>query len=186
MNRNILMAFAVGGLIGAAAFAAGTWLGPRVVQANESPQEQAFRREATEFLGRVNRFMAEAEPDLTTSSNDARESALSSDLQTVRSQLELYKVQHLDHYPDEVNAGGGWDMDTANFVARLTGTTDMHGNITGNDFGPYLLKFPENSFNKSSAVRFGDGSDLGTGSEGWYFNTKTGKFSPNDPAHIYQ
>jgi general secretion pathway protein G len=123
-------------------------------------------------------------PQFTEASNDARESSLASDLQTARSQLELYKVQHLDHYPSEVyTAGTGWGADTANFVTRLTGTTDMYGATTGSDFGPYLQKFPENPFNASSAVRFGDGADIGTGTEGWYFNTTTGKFSPNDPAH---
>ena len=51
-------------------------------------------------------------PQFTEASNDARLSALISDLQTVRSQLELYKVQHLDRYPD-----------TANFVTLLTSRT---------------------------------------------------------------
>ena len=59
----------------------------------------------------------------------------------------------------------------------------MYGDTTKTGFGPYLQKFPTNPFAGNADVKFGDGSDIGTGTEGWYFNTSTGKFSPNDPAH---
>src|ERR1017187_3807990 len=41
-------------------------------------------------------------PQFTEASNDARISALQSDLQTCRSQFELYKVQHLENYPQAI------------------------------------------------------------------------------------
>ena len=85
-------------------------------------------------------------PQFTEASNDARESALASDLQTVRSQLELYKVQHLERYPN-INAAGVADASVANFLARLTGRTLLTGAIdAGGPFGPYLQKFPTNPF----------------------------------------
>jgi len=119
-------------------------------------------------------------PQFTEASNDARESALSSDLQTVRSQLELYKVQHLERYPS-VNESGA--ADTANFVARMTGKTDPDGKINAAGvLGPYLQKFPTNPFVSTSAngVTFGTADPApGDGSSGWYFNTSTGKFSAN-------
>src|SRR6266699_3339857 len=39
-------------------------------------------------------------PQFTNASQDARESALLSQLQTLRSQIELYKLQHFDKLPD--------------------------------------------------------------------------------------
>ena len=120
-------------------------------------------------------------PQFTQASNDARESALSSDLQTVRSQLELYKVQHLEAYPA-----------AATFVTQLTSRTNSAGTVmpdgataTDYPFGPYLQKFPSNTFVPTVAnqatVKTGT-ADIaaGDGSTGWYFNTATGKFVPND------
>jgi general secretion pathway protein G len=121
-------------------------------------------------------------PQFTEASNDARESALASDLQTVRSQLELYKVQHLEKYPNLDENGAA---DTANFVARMTGRTDQDGalNVAG-VFGPYLQKFPTNPFvTGGNTVTFGVVVVPGDGLSGWYFKTDDGKFSPNDAAH---
>lgn len=117
-------------------------------------------------------------PQFTEASNDARRSALVSDLQTVRSQLELYKVQHLDAYPDSNSM--------TNFVSQLTSFTDISGNTNGSKtstfkYGPYLQKFPTNSFNDSSAVKAVTADPNGdvSGTEGWWFNTNTGKFGAN-------
>ncbi len=117
-------------------------------------------------------------PQFTQASSDARANALASDLQTVRSQLELYKVQHLDTYP----AAGS-------FISLLTSRTNSAGTV-GTDanlfpYGPYLGKFPTNPFvsgANAALVETGTGS-AGAGNYGWYFNTSTGKFSPDDDAH---
>ena len=117
-------------------------------------------------------------PQFTEASNDARESALSSDLQTLRSQLELYKVQHLDSYPDTA--------DMAAFVNQLTSKTDVNGNIDANGaFGPYLQSFPTNPYvnGGDATVTAGANACPGDGTSGWYFNTSTGKISPNDADH---
>ena len=111
-------------------------------------------------------------PQFTEASNDARESALRSDLQTVRSQLELYKVQHLDTYPA-----------AATFVTQLTTKTTTAG-AAGGTLGPYLQSFPTNPFNSLSTVEVEAGADgLGNGSHGWHFDTSLGKFSPDDADH---
>ena len=121
-------------------------------------------------------------PQFTEASNDARESALASDLQTARSQLELYKVQHLEKYPSLSEAVTP-TLDTTNFIARMTGKTDQDGKLdAAGAFGPYLQKFPTNPFVSSGGnlVDFGTAEPApGTGN-GWYFNTSTGKFSAND------
>lgn len=123
-------------------------------------------------------------PQFTEASNDARVSALVSDLQTVRSQVELYKVQHKDCFP-------GWNgttvPDGASFVADLTGKTDIDG-AAGGTLGPYLGKFPTNGFNNSNAVSIVDAASdpnaVVAGGSGWWFNVQTGNFGVNTLDYI--
>lgn len=116
-------------------------------------------------------------PQFTEASNDARASALASDLQTVRSQVELFKVQHLEVLPDTT------------IVDQLTKKTNISGVAEGTDgatgpfsYGPYLQKFPTNPYTATNDVETGT-SNPGGGNKGWYYNTTTGKFSPDDDAH---
>jgi general secretion pathway protein G len=126
-------------------------------------------------------------PQFSSASNDARESALTSDLQTLRSQTELYNIQHMDRYPNvqSTDSGVNWTADTGNFAGRLTGRTNQYGQI-GTDpntypFGPYLQKFPTNAINKKSTVRV-DGAAAGAASDGWHFNSTNGRVSADDNA----
>jgi len=120
-------------------------------------------------------------PQFSNASNDARESSLASDLQTLRSQLELYNIQHLDQYPHVQSTDGGvtWTADAANFAARITGKSDVYGQTSGTDFGPYMQKFPTNAFNGLDTVRV-DGAGAGAGTDGWHFDTAAGRLSPDD------
>src|SRR5690554_4918226 len=72
-------------------------------------------------------------PQFTNASQDARESSVTSQLQTLRSQVELYKLQHAERYPTDTGtvAGTEWDWDL------LTGKTNEDGSAGGN-LGPYL------------------------------------------------
>ena len=106
-------------------------------------------------------------PQFTEASGDAKVSALSSDLQTVRSQVQLYRLQHGGNWPDDL-------------VTQMTTQTDVTG-AAGTDFGPYLTTFPTNPFTSTSDVDL-DGTK-GDDSHAWYFNTTTGEFAPDDAAH---
>lgn len=119
-------------------------------------------------------------PQFTEASNDARESALASDLQTARSQIELYKVQHLDGYPTS--------------IAQLTSRTNQSSTVMPADgsaadypYGPYLQKFPTNPFvtgGTNDEVEFEAGATkLGGGNYGWHFDSTTGRLSPDDDDH---
>lgn len=103
-------------------------------------------------------------PQITGPSHNARLSSLTSDLSTVRGQLELYKVQHLDKYPA-----------LANFDAQMVGTTDIDGGPAGADFGPYLARMPANPF--SGGSRVGNGP---VGSSDGFYDEATGEFRAND------
>jgi general secretion pathway protein G len=119
-------------------------------------------------------------PQFTEASNDARVSALVSDLQTVRSQIELYKVQHKDDFPGTV--AGTWTI--GNFVSSLTGKTDIDGTLNpAGALGSYLGKFPTNPFNSSNSVADATAAadpnaPVGT-TDGWWFNSTTGNFGVN-------
>jgi len=116
-------------------------------------------------------------PQFTEASTEARLSSLCTDLQTMRSQIELYKVQHSDDLP-----GDG----TATLIEALTGQTDIYGAV-GTDFGPYVQKIPSNPFLPEAIAddieeEAGD-TNLGGGNKGWHFNTLNGQFHADDDDH---
>src|SRR5881392_2353566 len=87
-------------------------------------------------------------PQFTSASQDARKNSLVSQLQTLRSQLELYKLQHLDNLPSTLIGGSrAW--------TQMTGKTDASGatgTSTAFPFGPYLQADPSNPLNTQTAV----------------------------------
>ena len=113
-------------------------------------------------------------PQFTQASTEARENSLKANLQTIRSQIELYKIQHNDDLPGTVT---GVDFETA-----MTDTTDIAGATTGSDFGPYLQSIPVNPFNSKNTVEDGTGT-LGDNSHGWQYNTTTNDFRADDNVH---
>jgi len=191
MTRNVAVWFVAGFAVGIisllAALALSPHRAPAATRADEAPGpiagfDDSGAAEAIRTLsGKLDRVLALFEPSPVLASNDAIHSALMSDLQTVRGQLELYKVQHNERCPT-VDENGR--LDTANFVRRLTGRTDQHGKLSASGvYGPYLQMFPSNPFGSVDAdkIVFGtDNTPPGKGG-GWYFNTRTGKFSANDP-----
>lgn len=108
-------------------------------------------------------------PEFSGASTEAKDASLASDLRTIRSQIELYKVQHNEALP---GAGG------ATFEQAMTGKTDIGGDV-GADYGPYMNKVPENPFNDLATVRE-DGVAAGANTHGWRFDTTTGEFQADD------
>lgn len=114
-------------------------------------------------------------PQFTEASTEAKLSSLCTDLQTMRSQIELYKVQHNDDLP-----GAG----TASFQDSLTGQTDINGAV-GTDYGPYVQKIPTNGFNDLDTVQVEAGTTgLGNGNTGWHFDSTTGAFHADTDDHV--
>lgn len=100
-------------------------------------------------------------------------------LQTVRSQLELYMVQHKSVYPD---LSKGW--------GQLTNETDVNGRIVFNNqtvrhaYGPYLRHAPRNPFTGSTKVVTRK-QDIGPDS-GWFYVQKTGTINLIVPQFVAQ
>ncbi len=78
-------------------------------------------------------------PQFTSASESAKSSSLITQLQTIRSQLELYQVQHNGNYPTLAQLNADWGV--------MVSETDVAGTIlAGNPFGPYLQQPPANAF----------------------------------------
>ena len=120
-------------------------------------------------------------PQFTEASTEAKTSSLCTDLQSMRSQIELYKIQHNDNLP---GVAFGNHTGTAGFEASLTGQTDIYGAV-GTTYGPYMQKIPSNQFldvTIADVVRV-DGAAPGAETDGWQFNTTTGAFHADTVAH---
>jgi general secretion pathway protein G len=103
-------------------------------------------------------------PQFTSASETAKASSLVSQLQTIRSQLELYQVQHNGTYPTVAQL---WD--------NMTTATDITGGTPGSgvtSYGPYLQQSPINPFEDSSVVIAS--TDSAAAQKGWSYNATTG------------
>ena len=122
-------------------------------------------------------------PQFTEASTEARASSLVTDLQTMRSQIELYKIQHKDAKPG-IAAGA---FAEATFVAQMTTQTDVTGaayvaGASTGPFGPYLQKIPTNPFSSSdSVIDYDTTPPANASTDGWCYSITTGEvWAAND------
>ncbi len=99
-------------------------------------------------------------PQFTNASTDARKNSMLSQLQTLRSQVQLFKLQHNDVLPD---------LAGANQWSQLTSKTNLAGAVdttaTGL-FGPYMESDPRNPLNTNKTVAAAAGAGVG-----WTYST---------------
>jgi len=98
-------------------------------------------------------------PQFTNASNDARNNSVASTLQSVRSQVELFKIQHGDNAPVPA---GMWTI----MLGKSTTTELGAAAATGTNFGPYLQQAPVNPANGSSVVAAAAAANVG-----WVYTT---------------
>lgn len=99
---------------------------------------------------------------------EAKLSHLRANLQSVRAQLELYRLHHNGTYPSDVMDG-------------LTRKTTAFGEVSpAGPCGPYLHVFPANPFVDDPAEALKTGGKPG---QGWSYNSATGAFAANTPGH---
>jgi general secretion pathway protein G len=111
-------------------------------------------------------------PQFTNASDSARQSSIQSQLQTIRSQIQLYKVQHLDTFPTVANLiTAQWSVMTA--ASDQTGAVPPGTGQTA--LGPYLQQAPINPYNNSSTVAAAAGAGVG-----WVYNAATGAIQATD------
>lgn len=120
-------------------------------------------------------------PQFASSADDAKDSALSFNIHTIQSQIEMYKINH-----------GGTPPSLDKFADQMTGKTNSSGDTSGTNlvYGPYLQgEIPANPFN-------GDNTVVGVASEGekptavngdtggWQYDETTGDFYPNNAEYF--
>jgi len=96
-------------------------------------------------------------PQFSGATTDARNSSLSSTLQTVKIQIATYRLQHRDKLPDLT---ASWDC--------MTHKTDINGKIdppNGPTFGPYLQSVPVNSLTGTPTPVVIDGTGFVPGAD---------------------
>ena len=118
----------------------------------------------------------------------ARESAAKDNIRAIRSQIELYKLQHKGIPPGYVNGSGA---PTALLELQFTATTAETGAASPSTvpsepylYGPYIKRLPENSFNKLSNIDYvPEATDFSAAvdgtSSGWLYKKETGEFKIN-------
>jgi general secretion pathway protein G len=133
-------------------------------------------------------------PQFTSASQDARKNSLVSQLQTIKAQLELARLQHLDKDDVTFAAGGSVPIDLSapgpwvHLVVKTNADSDAAGYTTTTPpgggqppFGPYLQAPPRNPLNQFAGVAitnadviygqaFGGGAGMG-----WIYNPTNGK-----------
>lgn len=120
-------------------------------------------------------------PQFTESSADANDAALKFNLHTLRSQIELYKMQH----------GGSVPTITSGELQELTKATDSTG-ATGTPgpsypLGPYLVNgMPSNPLTGDNTVTasatWPPAAESGTG--GWLYHAASGQICPDSTGYL--
>jgi type II secretory pathway pseudopilin PulG len=119
-------------------------------------------------------------PQFSNATADAKKSSLTSQLQNARSQLELYKLQHLGNSPAGMTGAAG-SVPAATAWAEMIVKTDPDQTInTAGQCGPYLQSAPMNPLNRSADVLIVTtdmllGGASGSTADGWIFNKNDGK-----------
>jgi general secretion pathway protein G len=105
-------------------------------------------------------------PQFSQASTDSKYSSLSSNLQTIRSQISLYKIQHTDNPPNS----------DATFATQMTTVTNDAGNAPAageKSYGPYLqVAVPVNPFTAGNIV-----GPAAAGSDWFYENLGNGTWN---------
>ena len=105
-------------------------------------------------------------PQFTEASSDAKLSNLTTNLQSIRAQLELYRLHHNGDYPADITTG-------------LTTKTDSDG-VAGGTYGPYLQQFPANPFVYTAAAAV---LTDGAAGSGWSYTAASGAFTAATAYH---
>ncbi len=125
-------------------------------------------------------------PQFTSASESAKASSLVTQIQTIRSQLELYQVRHNGMYPLLAELQNDW--------APMVQTTDLPDGsgpsytglgLVASPFGPYLQQPPSNPFVPSIVDANIDVAIMGPYvAVGWAYDETNGAFKAMLPSTV--
>ena len=120
-------------------------------------------------------------PQFASSTEDAKDSTLRFNMHTMRSQIELYNMQHNSKYPDTIGDA------TNGYLPQLTNKTDIGGTLDASGaYGPYIEgDVPPNPYDGSNVVTSvtlsGAKPTAASGTAGgWQYDPATGDIWPNN------
>jgi general secretion pathway protein G len=111
-------------------------------------------------------------PQFTSASESAKGSSLVTQLQSIRSQLELYQLQHNGAYPPAGSMGGFENL------INVTAADHAAPGAGESPFGPYMQKAPLNPFTADANGRVvaAQAAALTPAADsGWVYNEATGE-----------
>jgi len=110
-------------------------------------------------------------PTFSNANETAKAGAVSSQLNTISKSLVMYNTDHNGAFPTDAQLiTNQWQV--------LTNTTDIDGDVSGEDYGPYFQKPPFNAFVDSSIV-------AADNSAAWQYTSSTGTIQAVVPSAIY-
>jgi len=113
-------------------------------------------------------------PTFTDSTADARASTALTNLNVLRGQIQMYRMQHNGLTPSAT-------------LVELTMQTNAQGS-EGTDFGPYLLKIPVNPYTNSATVRPTTNNPpqaaSGEDDAGWLYHADSGNIWLDHADHL--
>ncbi len=126
-------------------------------------------------------------PQFTNASQDARRSSMTSQLQTLRSQIELFKLQHRDKLPGADSSGA---FTSAEFWRHLTAKTDADGvaSTASNAFGPYLQSASKNNLvdaADATTVVVGTSATTAATGQGYIYDFGTGALAGQGSGKVW-
>lgn len=124
-------------------------------------------------------------PQFTQASSEAKLNSLMSNLQSIRSQVELFKTQHDNEMIPAPAADGTWPLMI--YTSSKAGVANpANSKVRDNTYvcGPYLERVPENPFNGDSTVVEVGAKAAADGSSGWCIVTGTGEVYANNTGTI--
>lgn len=115
-------------------------------------------------------------PQFSNASEEASLNRVRADLQTVRSQIQLYKIQHLGSIPDVDNFDDHMEGYTLSTTASSGATV---ASTAAGALGPYLQQIPSNPFvnaDVADVIVADAGASPAVDAAGWTYNATTGEF----------
>ena len=124
-------------------------------------------------------------PQFSNASLVARENTMKDDLRYLRTQVLVYKAQHIDTSPGYPGGNPATTPTAAAFADQMTQYTDPTGSVSATQtatqkLGPYLSTMPTNPINGLSTVNvLADGAAIPTtptNAYGWVYQPQTQVF----------
>lgn len=126
-------------------------------------------------------------PQFSNASHTARENTLKDDLRFLRSQIQLYRLQHNDVAPGYPGGSSSATPTESDFVDQTTLYTNVSGGTNASQsatykYGPYLSRIPNNPINGLTTVLVvANGSSIPAAddSTGWIYKPETQEIVAN-------